>query len=560
MNVPSKHRPGYRRSRRAAGARARVAVSVVTALTIGAIPAIAQADVTNPFATVGAGPWGIALDAAGNVYTANNGGNSVSKVAPDGSDIWTASLVPIGIGRKPALIAVDTAGNAYTGNNTTPVPVAKISPDGLSVTPFVTGATATAWGVTTDLAGNVYWTADGGSAVGRVAASGTVTYPFAATGAKPQDIDMDGLGNLYTANTNADTVTKITPDGAATTLGSTGAVPDGIAVDSVGNVYTANRAGNSITKITPLGTSSDFALPGGSTPWGITVDSAGNLYTANNLGGSVTKVAPDGTVTALVSGLPSGPNNGPRDITIDGAGNLYVTVAQTGAIVKISPGGGTPDIAPAPPAVPSAPTASAGVESATVSITPNPVNAKYGAPTAYVVSAVGDATKTCTVTLPATSCTVSGLTAGQAYTFTAAAKLNTSVTVPSAASAAVTPTAVPTPSTEAAAVSKGTPSVTPNAIIVVVDTVRAGTVVVIGSSKARGRWVTRCVGRRTVAGATVGTRVACKLTPAAKRALCRGPVRMRLITRLASPGQPLSSSSRTVRIAGRYCGPPRVTG
>jgi hypothetical protein len=62
-----------------------------------------------------------------------------------------------------------------------------------------------------------------------------------------------------------------------------------------------------------------------------------------------------------------------------------------------------------------------------------------GTPATYTVIAVGDATKTCTVTVPATSCIVTGLTNGAAYTFTVTATNAAGTSAASAASAAVTP-------------------------------------------------------------------------------------------------------------------------
>ena len=69
-----------------------------------------------------------------------------------------------------------------------------------------------------------------------------------------------------------------------------------------------------------------------------------------------------------------------------------------------------------------------------------------GTPATYLVSAspqVGGVTKTCTVTAPATSCIVTGLTNDVAFTFTATATNASGTSAASSASAAVTP-AVPT--------------------------------------------------------------------------------------------------------------------
>ena len=66
---------------------------------------------------------------------------------------------------------------------------------------------------------------------------------------------MDNDGNIYTANSSSNNVTKITPDGNWSTLGTTGSSPWGIVVDDEGNVYTSNYSSNNVTKITPDGTS-----------------------------------------------------------------------------------------------------------------------------------------------------------------------------------------------------------------------------------------------------------------------------------------------------------------
>ena len=58
-------------------------------------------------------------------------------------------------------------------------------------------------------------------------------------------------GNIYTANTDSNNVSKITPQGFSSILASTGAGPGGIVADVAGNIYTANRGSNNVTKITP---------------------------------------------------------------------------------------------------------------------------------------------------------------------------------------------------------------------------------------------------------------------------------------------------------------------
>ena len=80
----------------------------------------------------GNGPLGIAVDAAGNVYTANYDSNNVSKIIPNiNDDVLGISTILGETGSGPSAIAVDAAGNVYTANRDSNN-VSKITPDGAS--------------------------------------------------------------------------------------------------------------------------------------------------------------------------------------------------------------------------------------------------------------------------------------------------------------------------------------------------------------------------------------------------------------------------------------------
>ena len=85
------------------------------------------------------------------------------------------------------------------------------------------------------------------------------------------------------------------------------------------------------------------------------------------------------------------------------------------------------------PNIPGTPTAVAGEESATITVTP-PTGGLT--PTSYEVTATPGGAK-CTVTGASGSCTITGLTAGTAYTFTTIAKVSTGNSSASTASASV---------------------------------------------------------------------------------------------------------------------------
>jgi sugar lactone lactonase YvrE len=166
--------------------------------------------------------------------------------------------------------------------------------------------------------------------VGSAAASSS---PFSTTGPNPNGLAIDAAGNVYTTNTTAGTVTKITPDGTSSTLGSTGKGPIGIALDAAGNVYTANSGANSVTKITPSGTSTTLGATG-QKPTGVAVDASGNVYTSNYVDSTVTKITPAGVVTTLqLTGVH------PLGIKVDGSGNVYTANEKTNNVTKITAAG-----------------------------------------------------------------------------------------------------------------------------------------------------------------------------------------------------------------------------
>lgn len=187
-------------------------------------------------------------------------------------------------------------------------------------------------GIAIDAFGNVYTANSRANTVTKISPAGKAK-TLGTTGQTPRGIAVDEDGNVYTSNLKSNNVTKITPDGVSTTLGSTGKQPIDVAVDANGNVYTTNYVDGTVTKITADGASSTLAATG-SRPLGITLDAVGNVYTANEGADTVTKITPGGTATTLGE-----TGAWPQAITIDRAGNVYTANWNSRNVSKITPSG-----------------------------------------------------------------------------------------------------------------------------------------------------------------------------------------------------------------------------
>ena len=296
------------------------------------------------------GAVGVAVDAAGNLYIADTSSNRIRKVTPGGTITTVAGnggAVYSGDGGPataaslnwPSGLAVDAAGNLYIADNHNHR-IRKATAGGTITTAAGNGqqgysgdggpATAASlnspYAVAVDSAGNLYIVDSNNNRIRKVASDGTIT---TAAGNGQQGYSGDG------------------GPATAASLGS----PGGVAVDSAGNLYIADSSNLRIRKVTSGGTITTLAGNGAqgysgdggpataASLWGpscVAVDAAGNLYFADTWNSRIRKVALGGTITTVAgngrmaySGDGGPPTaaalNLPQGVAVDAASNLYIS-------------------------------------------------------------------------------------------------------------------------------------------------------------------------------------------------------------------------------------------
>ena len=281
-------------------------------------------------------PYGVAVDAQGNVFIADAGENNrIRRVGLDGNVTTRAGAAEgfaDGVGSAarfdtPSGLAMDGAGNLYvadTGNHA----IRKV----------------TAEGVVTTLAGDgIAGFRDGPASQARFHA--------------PTGVAADAAGNVYVADTYNDRIRRIGVDGVVSTLaggerpgyqdgpGETARfdTPTALARDALGNLWVADLRNNAIRNVSPLGEVTTLVRTAPDDagadllrrPLAIAVTHDGLLYVGETARGRVFQFARSGQAHVLTGAAPQTRLSRPAGLAVDESGNLHVADAGSHRVHRI---------------------------------------------------------------------------------------------------------------------------------------------------------------------------------------------------------------------------------
>jgi uncharacterized protein (TIGR03437 family) len=397
----------------------------------GSLPTVANSGNNGPAlkASLGLSAGGIAVDLAGNLYLAEDYTNQIRKISSTGIITTVAGSGDLGFKDGPAAsaqfytpygIALDAAGNIYVADSNNGV-VRKISAGVVSTVagspnfdfkgdggPALLAAFRFPEGVAVGEDGTLYIVDTGNFRIRAVSTNGTIntvagngqfestpdgTPAEMASLSGPNLLSFDPSGRLLIADGGDFTVRRVNSDGRIQILAGLGiqgvgqgyqlvyggpatgtllGTPTQAVADGQGNIYVADEYASAVYKITPDGnlnvfagqvgvyqfggdgiqaTSSSFAQP-----QGLALDQSGNLYVSDPGDNRIRKISPAGVISTFAGNGTAGFSgdggaatqaklNFPQGIAFDSNGDLIIADRVNNRLRMVSPGGNITTIA-----------------------------------------------------------------------------------------------------------------------------------------------------------------------------------------------------------------------
>jgi hypothetical protein len=218
----------------------------------------------------------VATDAAGDVFVANRGNNTVEEFSASGALVRTLSS---GIS-SPARLATDAAGDVFVANqgNST---VEEFSASGALLRTLSSGVSYPA-SVATDAAGDVFVANQDISTVEEFSASGALLRTLSSGISSLASLATDAAGDVFVANEGNNTVEEFSASGALVrTLSSGVSGPTSLATDAAGDVFVANQGNSTVEEFSASGALVGTLSSGVSSPYSLATDAAGDVFVAN---------------------------------------------------------------------------------------------------------------------------------------------------------------------------------------------------------------------------------------------------------------------------------------